>query len=65
MEVRFTYRAEIYVKGDTLEEIKEKWPALNLDPISKDDECVTDFAYVELVSAENVENYDDLMSNFK
>lgn len=60
MEVRVTYRSEIYLEGDSLEEIKRKFEDINLDPIGKDDESVTDYGYVELVSVEDANTYADL-----
>lgn len=59
MEVRITYRSEIYIEGENLEEIKQKFEGLNLDPIDKDDESVTDYGFIEVTSAEDAYTYED------
>lgn len=65
MEVRITYRSEIYIKGRTLDEIKAKFEILDLDPSDAHDEDVTDYGFVEVVSVENADSYEDLTSKFK
>lgn len=62
MEVRFTFRGEVYISGDTMEEIKEKWESLPLFSDVAVEEYDADF--VELETVENAENYDDLMNDF-
>ena len=64
MEVRITWRTEIYIKGEDLDEIRGKWEELDLDPIDKYDEDVTDFGFVELVSVEDADTYEDIMDKF-
>ena len=63
MEIRITYRSEVYLKGENLAEIKEKWENLNLDPISKD--STEGFGFVEIVSVEDADTYKDLESEFE
>lgn len=58
MEVRITYRSEVYIKGDSLEEIKDKWEALNLTSQEGNSE------FVELCSVEDAETYEDLENEF-
>ena len=65
MEVRITYRSEIYIKGNSLDEIKSKFETLDLDPSDAHDENVTDYGFVEVVSVENADSYEDLTSKFK
>lgn len=65
MEIRISYRSEIYLEGDSLEEIKRKFEDINLDPVGKDDESVTDYGYVELVSVEDANTYDDLEKEWR
>lgn len=63
IEVRITFRSEVYIKGKTLEEIKEKWKDL---PIFSADALETYSAdFVELVSAERVDDdsYEDININ--
>jgi hypothetical protein len=58
MEVRITYRSEVYIKGDSLEEIKDKWEALNLTSQEGNSN------FVELCSVEDAETYEDLENEF-
>ena len=64
MEVRITWRSEVYIKGDNLAEIKEKWEELNLMPIIGNDDVVG-FDFVELVSVEDADTYEDMMGDFE
>ena len=63
MEVRITYRCEVYIKGESLVEIKEKFDEMPLFPESNKD-CPQEF--VELNSVERVDDdsYTDLTSDF-
>ena len=63
MEVRITYRSEVYIQGDTLEDIKRTWENINLDDVEHE-ENVTDYGFVELVSVEDANSYEDLTSKF-
>jgi hypothetical protein len=65
MEVRITYRSEIYIKGRTLDEIKAKFEILDLDPNEAHDKDVTDYGFIEVVSVEDAKTYEDLMDKFK
>ena len=60
MEVRITFRSEVYIEGDNLEEIRNKWEDLNLYSQEAKEKASIDF--VELVSAERVDDdsYDDV-----
>jgi hypothetical protein len=62
MEVRFTFRGEVYVSGDTMEEIKEKWESFPLFSDVALEEYDADF--VELETVEDAETYKDLMNDF-
>lgn len=62
MEVRITFRSEVYIEGETIEEIREKWEEL---PIFSADALDKHADFVELTSVENAEDYTDLMSDFK
>ena len=64
MEVRITYRSEIYIKGNSLDEIRNKWENVNIDPDISQDEDVTDYGFIEVVSVEDADSYEDLMSEF-
>ncbi len=60
MEVRITYRSEIYIKGDSLQEIKQKWEALNIDPVDREDPSVTDYGFIETISVEDAGSYKEI-----
>lgn len=63
MEVRLTFRSEIYIKGKDLKEIKEKWEELNL---FSDDAKANSADYVEMDSIERTDDgsYTDLENEF-
>jgi hypothetical protein len=63
MEVRITFRSEVYIKGDTLEEIKKKW--LDLPLYSGEALEETYAEYVDLVSVEDTKTYEDLTFKWK
>lgn len=62
MELRITFRSEVYLKGDTIEEIKQKWEEL---PLFSADALEVAYAdYVDLISVEDAETSDDLTDKF-
>ena len=63
IEVRVTFRSEVYIKGKTMEEIKNKWDEL---PLFSVDALDSDVDVCELISAERVDDgsYDDVMNIF-
>ena len=60
-ELRITFRAEVYLTGDNLDEIKQKWEDL---PLFSADALDAHADYVELISVEDAETYEDLTSEF-
>ena len=64
IEVRVTFRSEIYIKGKTMEEIKDKWVELPL--FSADAMETYNADYIEMCSAERVDDdsYDDVIGIF-
>ena len=67
MEVRITYRSEVTIEGDSLEEIRNKWLDADLYPKRNDEETNPEGIYpefVELVSVEDADTYEDYMSDF-
>lgn len=54
MEVRITYRSEVYIKGDNLKEIKNKW----------DEFEEGNATFVEICSVEDAKTYEDLFMEF-
>ena len=54
IEVRVTFRSEVYIKGKTLDEIREKWENI---PIFSADALETYHAeYIEMCSSERVDD---------
>ena len=63
IEVRVTFRSEVYIKGKTMEEIKDKWEELQLFSA---DALVHSADICEMVTAERVDDdsYDDVIDIF-
>ena len=63
IEVRVTFRSEVYIKGKTMEEIKDKWEELTLFSADALDHSAD---ICELVTAERVDDgsYDDVIDIF-
>ena len=64
MTVRITYRSEITLEGSTIEEIRQKFEGLDLDPDTMQDNAIVDYGFVEVVSAEDTDSYEDLTNEF-
>ena len=62
MEVRITFRSEVYIEGDTLQDIKEKWESMPL--FSEDALNNANAEFLEEVSVEDAKNYKDLMDKW-
>jgi hypothetical protein len=62
MEVRITFRSEVYLQGKDMKEIREKWEEL---PLYSSDAILKGSAeFVELTSVEDAEDYKDLAIEF-
>lgn len=63
IEVRVTFRSELYIKGKTMEEIKDKWEVL---PLFSADALDHSADICEMVTAERVDDgsYDDVIDIF-
>ena len=63
IEVRVTFRSEVYIKGKTMEEIKDKWEEL---PLFSSDALDHIADICEMVTAERVDDdsYDDVIDIF-
>ena len=57
MEVRITFRSEIYIEGDNLKDIKEKWESL---PLYSQDAEKADADFIELISVEDANTHKNL-----
>lgn len=59
--VRITFRSEIYLEGESLEEVAKKWEKIELfsDEANKCEACE-----IEVVSVEDAETNDDLKPEF-
>ena len=55
MEVRLTFRSEIYITGDSLEDVARKWEQLEL---FSDEANACSACEIELVSVEDEDNND-------
>lgn len=64
IEVRITFRSEIYINGKTMEEIKNKWEELPL--FSADALETYNAEFIEMCSVEKVDDgsYDDVIDIF-
>jgi len=56
MEVRIKFSADIYIKGDTMQEVREKFESMELWSQEAKD-CGVEFSEIQLV--EDAETYDD------
>lgn len=63
VEVRITFRSEVYLSGKTMQEIKDKWEALPLYSAEALEKASADF--VEVVSVEEAYCHKDMMSEWK
>ena len=63
IEVRVTFRSEVYINGKTMEEIKDKWEEL---PLFSADALDHSADICEMVTAERVDDdsYDDVIDIF-
>lgn len=61
MEVRITFRSEIFLEGKDMKEIVEKWEDMELFSKEANEAYACE---VEVVSVEDAETYDDLMDEF-
>ena len=62
MEVRITFRSEVFIKGDNMKEIKEKFEELPLYSADALENASADFC--EVVSVEDAETSEDLENEF-
>mgnify|MGYP007013963158 FL=1 len=61
MEVRITFRSEIFIKGETLADCAKQWEQMELfsDEANQHEAC-----QIELVSVEDAETFKDMLSEF-
>jgi hypothetical protein len=62
MEVRFKFSADIYIKGDTMSEIKSKFESMPLFSADALEDGNAEFS--ELLLVEDAETYKDMLSEF-
>lgn len=62
MEVRFRFAAEVFIEGDNMREIREKFEDLPLFSADALENGNADF--VELEGVEDADTYDDLMHEY-
>lgn len=56
MEVRIKFNADIYIEGETMQEVREKFESMPLFSVDALD-CGVEFSEIQLV--EDAETYDD------
>lgn len=61
MKVRIVWSTEVYLEGDNMKEIKDKWEHLSLYSKDLSD---NNAEYVEICSVEDGETYNDLQNEF-
>ena len=61
MEVRSTFRSEIFLEGKDMKEIVSKWEDMELFSKEANEAYASE---IEVVSVEDAETYDDLMDEF-
>jgi len=61
MEVRITFRSEIFLEGKDMKEIVSKWEYMELFSKEANEAYASE---IEVVSVEDAETYDDLMDEF-
>lgn len=62
MKVRITFRSEIYIEGETIKDVREKFENIQLFNPEAVKENALD--YVELVSVEDDVTYEDLEEEY-
>lgn len=62
MEVRITFRSEVFIEGDNMKEIREKFEELPLYSADALENASADFC--EVVSVEDTETSEDLENEF-
>lgn len=62
MVVRIKFSADLYIEGDTIEEVREKWDAL---PLFTEDAEKCGVEYSETLLVEDADTYEDLLNHFK
>ena len=65
MVARITFRSEIFIEGETLAEIRDKFESIPIyalkDVNGKD---IYDYGFCELISVEDTDTYDDIMNQW-
>ena len=61
MEVRITFMSELFIKGETLADCAKQWEQMKLfsDEANQHEACP-----IELVSVEDTETFNDMLSEF-
>ena len=63
MEVRITFRSELLLEGNSMEEIKDKWEYLPIFSADALEDC--EAQVLEVVSVEDANTYEDLKDQFE
>ena len=61
MEVRIKFSADVYIQGETLDEIRDKWTSMNL---WSDEAVENGVSFDDHLLIENAETYEDVEYEF-
>lgn len=61
MEVRITFRSEVVIEGNSLDDIYRKWVDM---PLYSEEARQSQVGYIEIVSAENTETNENVKDYF-
>lgn len=62
MQVRISFRSEVVVEGDTIEQVCEKWQMM---PLYSDEAYQHGIEFIEVDAVEDAETYKDLKHEFE
>ena len=61
MKVRISFRSEIVIEGETMEQVVDKWQAMSLFSEEAEDSGVE---FYDIESVEDADTFEDLMDEF-
>ena len=62
MVVRIKFSADLYIDGDTIEEVRKKWESM---PLFSQDAEKCGVEYSETLLVEDADTFEDLLNHFK
>ena len=64
MEVRIAFKSEVYLKGENIKEIADKWMTLGLFSADAIENAYAETTEIESVERVDVDSYTDLSTDF-